>query len=146
MDFEEYEKWARSLEGMLYNLKTIGDGSVWDDMDKVLIVKTLQKLPKDVKEKVLDNVVFVVLGLWGTVQNLRPTEVGRPLIMINFALMRNEGATDDDLMDTVAHEIAHYILGHADMSFSNLDGERQADDLSEKWGFKRVYNNYDLKI
>ena len=59
--------------------------------------------------------------------------------------MRKEGNTDDNLMNIISHEIAHYILGHMDMNFSDFDGERQADNLSEKWGFKRVYDNYGPK-
>ena len=53
-------------------------------------------------------------------------------------------------MDYVAHEIAHHVLNHCKQE---LDGtiksirnqEREADDLIEKWGFKRIYTEDQLR-
>lgn len=45
--------------------------------------------------------------------------------------------------DTVAHEIAHFVLGHyKPKRLSDGKIEREADKLIEKWGFKRVYKSY----
>lgn len=60
--------------------------------------------------------------------------------------MRNEGNTESDMMDTVAHEVAHFILGHYRGSIdSDPKDERRADDLTEKWGFKRAYKESEYK-
>jgi len=74
---------------------------------------------------------------------LNTKEIRRIVILLNFALMKNEGKTDSDMMDTVAHEVAHIILGHHDIKgHDDPAGEKAADNLTEKWGFKRAYNNY----
>jgi Zn-dependent peptidase ImmA (M78 family) len=41
-------------------------------------------------------------------------------------------------MNTIAHEIAHFILGHYRVEVGS-EAERKADDLCEKWGFRRCY-------
>lgn len=146
---ERYEKRENSLEGIHYNLGIIGDATTDDDKDKILICKVLQRLPKDIRERVLDETLFVLMSAYGTIEILsfpvspETKEVGVSLIIMNFALMRNEGRTERDLMDAVAHEIAHYILGHDHHSVLGSDNERKADDLTEKWGFKRAYDSYE---
>jgi len=146
--YEEYKKWESSLEGILYNLGTIGVVTEEDEKDEILIAKTLQKLPKDIRERVLEEALFVLTSGYGTLHELyfpvppKTKEIRQPLIILNFALMRNEGKTEDDLMDTVAHEIGHHILGHHRLH-NDPAGERKADDLAEKWGFKRAYYNYE---
>ncbi len=45
------------------------------------------------------------------------------------------------LADTVAHEVAHLILGHHDdMNSQTSKVEVDADILAVKWGFKRSYS------
>jgi hypothetical protein len=153
----------------LYDLSTLGDVTVGDEENKVLIVKTLLKLPKAVRRKVLDEVTFIIMGeAWGTVTevNLTPlvirklieagklnpnnrnssirysallkTKMSLPLIFLNFAAMKKESESDG--MDTMAHEIAHFILGHGSIS-SNPEAEKETDDLAEKWGFNRSYRD-----
>ena len=95
----------------------------------------------------LDNVFFIVFsGSHGTAWNLdlseSSAEIVQPLIILDFAVMRNEGKTKDSMMDMVAHEIGHYISGHMRVS-NDFDCERKADDPAEKWGLKRYYDNYD---
>ena len=70
-EYKEYEEWENSIEGVLYNLTTIGDRTIDDDKDRVLIAKTLLKLPKEIREKVIDEVFFVIMKASGTVENLR---------------------------------------------------------------------------
>ena len=154
MNDEEWEKsgadfikWENSLEGIHYNLFTIGEAWEEDEYHKILIAKTLQKLPKDVRDKVLDEVIFVICSGYGTVHELffridsKVKEIRRPLIILNFALMRKEGKNESDMMDTVAHETAHFMLGHTHLH-NDPEGERKADDLAESWGFKRAYKDY----
>ena len=53
-------------------------------------------------------------------------------------------------MDTVAHEVAHFILGDYSGNLlvpkrpKGYKPERAADDLTEKWGFRRAYKSYDF--
>jgi len=53
--------------------------------------------------------------------------------------------SDSLLMNTIAHEIAHFILNHERfLKHRNKVEimEREADDLAVKWGFKRAYKSY----
>ena len=61
--------------------------------------------------------------------------IEKPIIILNFQEMKKGHE-----MDTIAHEIAHFILGH-NKPKKRSDGkiEREADNLTEKWGFKRAY-------
>jgi hypothetical protein len=74
MDIEEmnkkFEEWENSLEGVLYYLKTWGEATVQDTKDKVLIAKTLLKLPREIREKVLNEVIFVFTRACGTVEKV----------------------------------------------------------------------------
>ena len=59
------------------------------------------------------------------------------MIILNFALMEREGYSEEDMKAAIAHEIAHLILNH---DFRKPgDYEKEADDLCEKWGFKKAY-------
>jgi hypothetical protein len=48
------------------------------------------------------------------------------------------------LLDLVAHEIAH-IVGGDHRNHDDPDAEKKADDLSERWGFKRCYSKKMLQ-
>ena len=160
----ENEEWENSIEGVMYNLHTIGDAFVSDEEDKLLIAKTLLKIPKEIREKVLDEVTFIHHQIYGIVCNFHLTGVldsedikqqigdrtffskNAPLILLNFGLMRNEKVPESVIMDIVAHEIAHFVLGHHTIEKSHdPHNEREADDLVEKWGFVRVYSEEQLK-
>jgi len=156
----EEEKWENSIEGIVYNLQ-IPDGLSGEEFDakkcKLYIAKTLLKLPKKIREKVLDEVMFIIVGGWqghGTrllfneAVNEKDTkrigdriyiQVKKPVIFLDFSKMKRESKSRK--MDTIAHEIAHFILGHGGVT-NDEEAERKADDLSEKWGFKRVYKSY----
>lgn len=162
---KEYERWENSMEGVLYELSVIGDITTDDDKDKIIIAKTLLKLPKKIRRKVLDEVLFVIMRAAGTVTNIHLSKVitkeelveinkeferrgknsvfpriaiEQPIIILNFSEIKV--GTE---MDTVAHEIAHFILGHSNLLRpSNPKNERKADDLAEKWGFRRLYKDY----
>jgi len=167
---KEEEEWENSIEGIWYNL----DGLIIGDVDgtereRTLIAKTLLKIPKEAREKVLDDRVhFIIMsGAHGVSSDLSlslsesemeerkksiETDEGKsityhapyhiPLIILNFDAMR--GKTDSYKMDIIAHEIAHSILEEGGYTTDRY-AERKADDLVEKWGFKRTYNEEQLK-
>jgi hypothetical protein len=167
---ESYEKWRDSLEGILYDLCVFGAEAQEDEQYEILIAKTVQRLPKDVREKVLEDVCFIVAGgvngmafsvnvsscVWKALAStgelglgedpsvrLSAIERAKPkaaFILLNFANMR--GMPEERVMSVIAHEIAHFILGHFDATCKSRDMEREADDLAERWGFKRAYDHY----
>ncbi len=143
----EYQKWENSIEGILYDLQMIGDATVEDDRNKILIAKILIALPEEIRNKVLSEVLFVLLEVYGIAGCLSiPVPKGcknieQPFILLNFSLIEKQ--SENCKKDFIAHEIAHFILGHhKSMTYDPL-AERKADDLVEKWGFNRVYNDYE---
>ena len=170
MSSESYEKWMNSLEGILDNLSIFGAEAAEDERYEILIAKTIQRLPRDIREKVLEEVVFIVAGgVNGTgfnidildavvealvstgglrldeedpsvkLSTIRRAGLKVPFILLNFANMRER--SEEEIMSVIAHEIVHFILGHFDdYRKSREDKEREADDLAEKWGFRRAYN------
>jgi mRNA-degrading endonuclease RelE of RelBE toxin-antitoxin system len=158
-EVKEYEAWENSLEGILYNMK------VWADIvdkrenpDKLVVAKTLQKLPKEVREKVLEEVTFLFVNTKGIAQQIQfnklvekknTKKIGKskllititePVIFLNFSLRESE----KNKMNTTAHEIAHFVLNHH-KNPNNYSNEKAADDLSVKWGFKRCYTKKAYK-
>lgn len=134
------------LHEILKNLCIWGETTDADEKNSLLIAKTLFELPEDVRMKVIDDrVLFIHTEAHGTIGRgffAEGAEV--PFILLNF-----RGIKDDrDKMNTVAHEIAHYILGHdldgvsEDYSENNI--EKAADDLTENWGFGRAYGSYNF--
>lgn len=145
---KEMDRWENSLEGIYDRLKVSRDGYEEDERYKGLICKVLQRLPKGIRNKVLRQVTFDIVGhFYGTYFNVfafpKPKEkrIELKFIVINFGLMENEKASEDRMMDTIAHEIAHHVLGHYPPNVPP-DKEKLADDLSEKWGFRRTYKDY----
>jgi len=137
---KEFDKWENSIEGVLYELHTIGDATVDDQKDKILIAKTLLKLPKKIKRKVLDaDILFILPRAVGTLGRLQTPLSFQDFIILNFSHMKR--GTE---MDCIAHEIAHFVLGHKNFVDSGSNAERKADDLTEKWGFRRAYKTYDI--
>lgn len=168
-NFKEYEEWENSIEGVLYALQVWG---VCTPKDEKLIAETLLKLSKEIREKVLDyvdGVIFVVMtqaaGEFhyhnlikliskGNVEeriakakktktkNVR-IEIRQPFIFLNL----DKRMKKSQKMDTIAHEIAHFILDHDEMHTIPKGAkinryEKEADDLTEKWGFNRTHKSY----
>jgi len=125
-----------------------------DIENSLLICKVLKKLPKGIREKIINEVMFLHTVTWGTVMCLhlqkslnekeikeKEAEFKKAIILLNFKGVRKE----ENKMSTIAHEIAHIILGHHEIEGStDKYKERQADDLTEKWGFKRNYTSYKV--
>jgi len=132
----------KELEEMLYNLNIVGDIIEEDSRYKLIIAKTIMKLPKDVKEKALNCIYIIttkdVLGYTHefTFQQTANETIKKRVVVLNFSEMNSE--PEDYIMSVVAHEIAHIILGDIGGS-SDVQAEEKADKLIEKWSFKKVY-------
>ncbi len=152
---EETEDW-KEINDVVYNLRVVVALVIETDAHKITIAKTLLKLPLDVKERVLDEVVFIFSPIAGYVSSLsfpilipkteiqkvvgdyHPVRVDQPVILLNFSEMRDLS----NQKDIIAHEIAHFILNHYKMeNQGSPSNEKDADDLSESWGFNRVHEN-----
>jgi hypothetical protein len=173
---KDHIKWENFIEGIIDELKVFGAETVTEQEDVYLIAKTLLRLPKEVREKVLDEVWFIITDeVEGTIfrmdistevwrrllaplreeegdslvklsaleEMLNKTNMKIPFIVLNFAAMREESEVDK--MNTIAHEIAHFILGHDGYDPRERNMEKEADDLIEKWGFKRKYKSYEFR-
>lgn len=68
-------------------------------------------------------------------------EVGELAIYLAPSILRMR---DDRLVDVVAHEIAHVVLWGQPFE-GNPANERAADDLVERWGFRRSYSRAALR-
>ena len=146
-----------------YNLTIFGDETQDDIRFRRLIVEVLKRLPADVRRRVLEEAIFIVAGhtiglstpfyplpIFGEDEEQLKEELRslmerwplrsllkKRLIILNFALMEREGYSEEDMKAAIAHEIAHLALDH---DFQKRgDYEKEADDLCEKWGFKRAY-------
>ncbi len=154
----EYEN---SLEGILQHLRIWGEAATEDKKNKGIIAETLLKLPYKVRMETLSEVVFVIVTVHGlTTKAAFPivlskgdikqkgetyhTIIEHPLIVLNFKKRMNKSSK----MDTIAHEVAHFILGHHKTINPTKKrrsiNERKADDLAGKWGFKRRYKDYNF--
>jgi len=164
---QQVEDWSNSIYGICDDIKTMGEASEGDIRDKTLVAETLQKIPEKIREKVLDEVVFVLMNsLYGEVINglfskditkkeLIETpsgtfivDVRQPLIFLNFGMMKR--LSKKRKMNIIAHEIAHFILHHhlddnAEIKNGIVLHEKEADDLIIKWGFEREYKTYKIK-
>jgi hypothetical protein len=137
----DYDKWERSPEGIRYNMTTMGDVTTEDEANNCLIVQVLQRLPKRIREKVLEKVIFVHTVADGTVHPFLHGEGGGgAYIIFNFRGIKSEKRK----LCTIAHEIGHFISASKNptKSVPADENERRADDLSEKWGFGRAYKTY----
>jgi len=137
----ESREWDNSFEGINYSLCVYGDEASTDKRYRRMMIETLLRLPETVRRRVLDEVVFIVMGdVIGHHFNMVLREAQTlNLISLNFHAMRRWSQVK--IRQTIAHEIAHFILGHG--GHGGLDAEKEADDLCELWGFGRVYNSYD---
>ena len=145
-EFKKWRKFEDSLEGILYELNLIGDAYADNEDYRILIAKTLMKIPKDVRDKTLIEVTFIVdenLGLAFNLHLMNPKGkkiIDHPFILLNLLAMREESKSFR--MDVIAHEIAHFFLGHYKTPSKNLNEflkrEKEADGLIVEWGFNRT--------
>jgi len=136
---------ANPLDDVMYNLKVSPIPATCSvEADHQLIGETLLRLPTRVRNKILDTVTFVAMGdvLGQTEEDYCPPHAESKRgwdIYINFPAMRK--SPKSRVMETIAHECAHVVL-HKTYGTGGLEAEKGADDLIEKWGFKRTYKSY----
>lgn len=139
------KKWEKSIEEILFSLNLTGDVYADHEEYRILIAETFLKIPKDVRDKALSKVAFIVDENFGlttilsTINTNGKEIVEQPIILLNQLAMEEESRTFK--MDVIAHEIAHFTLGHHKTMAGNLDEhlrqEKEADDLIVQWGFNR---------
>jgi len=158
--YKENMKMMSSPEWVWDNLTLFGDVAAGDEKYKQIIVECITKLPFKVRERVLDNVTFIMLSedilghhfIMNSIKNsalAKRTKIGNleiceheiPIILLNFVSMKNKKKTK--IISNIAHEIAHFILGHDSCRHTDRNLEKEADDLCQKWGFERAYKNYE---
>jgi predicted SprT family Zn-dependent metalloprotease len=110
------EEWEDSL-------KVFGAEAAEDKQYEILIAKTIQRLPKDVRDELrLDEEDPSV-----RLSTIRRTDLSMPFILLNFANM--QGMSEEEVMSVIAHEIAHFILGHSSSIYdTGRYKEKEADD------------------
>jgi len=57
-------------EEIMYNLRIIGDVTIDDEKYKKILLETLLKLPEVIREKILEEVLFIFTSAYGTTFNL----------------------------------------------------------------------------
>jgi hypothetical protein len=124
------------LEMIHYNLNVLGGAYESDEM-QVLIAKTILRLPKYLREKVPAEVTFICCdGMYGQYEfwNWSPLLSGKPFHFIILNL--SQIISTEEKIYVIAHEIAHFVLGHYPGNIKDCeDIENEADTLCEKWGF-----------
>ena len=161
----EYEN---SLEGIFDNVNTWYIDGHNEDNNKYIIAETLLELPYKIRSKILDKVIFTIITADGLAMEELPIpfslsiakmkkqilkkipeeyyiKLPQSLIFLNFKGRMSKSYK----MNLIAHEIAHVILGHhknikSVTSLKSRMREKQADNLIEKWGFKRTYKDYNF--
>ena len=73
-----------------------------------------------------------------------PTSMDGESVSVNVMYFNPESmrrSTERSLVNTVAHETAHLVLGHQDRrDGKNVDAEAAADALAVSWGFQPCYS------
>ena len=64
------KEWDNSIEGILYSMNTIGSITLEDKWNDTHIAQVLLKVPKEIKEMVLEEDAFVHTTAHGTVRRL----------------------------------------------------------------------------
>ncbi len=142
----EYEN---SFTGVFNNLKFFGD-TAEDEKRKRIVAETLLKLPYKVRKKTLDEVLFISMSTAGVTFNFEGSvRLGKRdfkqngnfyqgRIQLHFIILNFRKCRKDRKMDVTAHEIAHFILGHhLKKNINRGVFEKEAEDLVQKWEFKR---------
>ncbi len=111
---------------------------------KTLIAITLGRIPKKVRENILNHVVFFIVhpSMYGMLSGIKIRSLRKGFIVLNLdAIARDypkKTERDARAINAIAHEVAHFTLGHHNMPTSvdqYLQNEWDAKNLSKRWGF-----------
>ena len=139
-----------SIDDVYQGLNVIPEGMT----ERGLIATTIHYLPPKVRDSLIfGGPTFLIMqGYQGYYVEVpcspHHEEKIWELIALNFTTMKD--LSTEEQMDVVAHEIAHYVLGHHVPTVKNPVSQEEekrreieADDLCEKWGFRRGYDKSD---
>ncbi len=123
------------LECIYYNLTVLAGGWASDEMQG-LIAKTILRLPVELRESVPDDVIFICAdGMYGQYEHY-PMPIFKKEIFHFIILSLSSIEEEEEKYFVIAHEIAHFVLGHyRGNMLEDQDIESEADGLCEKWGF-----------
>lgn len=122
---------------IISSLTTGEEGDFWNS-----IAETLEQISNHVDiDDIIENVIFVFISIPAISKKL-PS--GSNIISFNLSRLRedieeNGGNYEERAKDIIAHECAHYKLGHYN-KLPSKKLEEEADDLIEDWGFNRAYD------
>jgi Zn-dependent peptidase ImmA (M78 family) len=101
------------------------------------VAKVLKKLPEDVQNKIMENCfVLIFSNDYGQYRHIKY----KHLIIINWSQMELDGVKWREREYVIAHEFAHFILGHSGLTKKEqkaigVNHEKEADRLATEWGF-----------
>lgn len=156
----EYDCERNMAGSHLYNCETLVMGRALHVAPEFApyIRAVLVNLPSDVKEKLMElEVVFLAVekSLHGLVLTLPSTLHAHPITAARFPNLHTHPggkvvyfspllfeSSPERIRFTIAHEIAHVVLGHTDDFSPNAQEiakrqEQEADEQAERWGFER---------
>ena len=107
-----------------------------------------KKLPSDVIEKVEENCIIWVMGFESDSVINKPDE---DIIFLNWCIIDNTlHCNNEELQYMIAHEIAYFVLNHAERENTNDTtnelrfGMKEVNELLKTWGFSKPekWKNY----
>jgi hypothetical protein len=106
-----------------------------------------KKLPSDVIKIVEEHCIIWVMGFECDSVINKPDE---DIIFLNwFTIDKIMHCNDEELQFIIAHELAYFILDHAEREITNelRFGAKEVNELLKTWGFSRPekWNNYYSK-
>jgi hypothetical protein len=121
-----------------------------DNGNKAIIAKTISRLPSDIAERAIDEVVYVdVDGIYGKYHRWQPSIFNKGPIFHFVVLNISNINSEDEKMYVVAHEIAHFVLEHCEWNLevtnTDRDIEGEADSLCTRWGFNVPDRRKEMK-
>lgn len=130
------------MDGINYGINYYGDSVLPNPGEhdlRSLVVDAVSRLPAGVREWLLEGTNHVFLGGYGQHAEyieiaVHPSEFEGGFARVRLIYLSERLATEprDQVLWTVAHEIAHSRLAH---TAGGYDAECDADDLVRAWDF-----------
>jgi len=103
---------------------------------KKLIQDTLERFPRDVKEKIEADLKKPIIFL------ISQNEYGahdEGIIVLNTGKIDNEELCDNQIQYVIAHELTHFYLGQPPPMKPGMREQQETDveQLLKKWGFTK---------